>query len=135
MNSITRFVAGGMASLALLGLAVAGGSTVDAKGKAGEIRIAGECTGRSTSKLKVKPEDGRMLEVEFEVDQNVNGARWRVVMKNDGQQFFAGTRVTAAPSGSFSVERLSADGTGKDLITAFARNARTGETCEASISY
>ena len=35
-------------------------------------RVAGKCTGNSTSKLKVKPDNGG-LETEFEVDQNRNG--------------------------------------------------------------
>ena len=35
-------------------------------------RVAGNCTSGATSKLKAKPDDGR-LEVEFEVDQNRNG--------------------------------------------------------------
>ena len=37
-----------------------------------DIRQAGECTAASSSKIKVKPDDGG-LEVEFEVDQNRNG--------------------------------------------------------------
>ena len=43
-------------------------------------RVAGDCSGRSTSKLKVKPDGGR-LETEFEVDQNRNGVTWKVTIQ------------------------------------------------------
>ena len=135
MKNITRILAGSAASLALMGVAIAGSGAVDAKGSSREVRITSDCTGRSDWKLKVKPEDGRMLEAEFEVDQNVVGARWQVVMKNDGATFFSGIRTTTAPSGSFSVERLTADGAGADVISGYARNLATGETCRASISF
>ena len=58
----------------------------------------------SSSKLKVKTDDGR-LEVEFEVDQNRSGDKWKVRLRNDGTTFFRGKRTTGGASGSFSVER------------------------------
>ena len=98
-----------------------------------EIRRAGECTGGSTSKIKVKPDDGR-LEVEFEVDQNRNDQRWRVRMVDNGILVFEGTRRTQAPSGSFSVERRIDNLPGTDSIRARARNPKTGERCLARVS-
>ena len=41
------------------------------------VRVAGICDNGSTSKLKVKRDDGR-LKFEFEVDQNVTGVVWDV---------------------------------------------------------
>jgi hypothetical protein len=62
----------------------------------------GSCTRATDWKLKVSPEDGR-LEVEFEVDQNVRGDRWRVRIRHDGDLVFRGVRTTRGPSGSFEV--------------------------------
>ena len=47
----------------------------------------GSCAGQSDWKLKLSPEDGG-IEVEFEVDQNVSGDRWRVKIRHDGDLAF-----------------------------------------------
>ncbi len=80
--------------------------------------------------LKVKLRDGR-LEVEFEVDQNRNRVPWNVQLLRNGKLAFAGTRTTAAPSGSFSLERRLAAG-GSPVIRA--RATRNGETCTATLT-
>jgi hypothetical protein len=98
-----------------------------------EVRNAGECDGSSTSKIKVKKDDGR-LEVEFEVDQNRNGRTWKVKIKDNGAVAFKGNAVTKAPSGSFSVEKRIADLAGKDSIVARARDRKSGERCVARAS-
>ena len=54
-----------------------------AAAKDGDVLRAGTCTQASTSKLKLGPEDGG-IEVEFEVDQNRNGVRWKVVVMRNG---------------------------------------------------
>ena len=69
-----------------------------------DVRSAGKCNGSSTAKIKAKPDDGR-IEVEFEVDQNRNGVRWKVRLKDNGDVVFRGSRKTRGPSGSFSLER------------------------------
>ena len=91
------------------------------------VRVAGTCSDTSTSKLKVKRDAGR-LQVEFEVDQNRNAVPWKVELRKDGKLVFQGTRLTAAPSGSFSLERRIAGTSG--VITA--RATRNGETCTAT---
>jgi hypothetical protein len=98
-----------------------------------DVRRSGSCSRNSDWKLKLSPEDGR-LEVEFEVDQNVVGARWRVTMKHDGRRFFRGRRVTRGPSGSFEVRRVVDNHRGRDRFTARARNLRSGELCRGSAS-
>ncbi len=40
-------------------------------------------------KLKLSPENGR-IEVEFEIDQNINGQIWNVRLKRNGNVFFTG---------------------------------------------
>jgi hypothetical protein len=107
-----------------------GGQRVSARDD--EKRVTGRCSGRSTAKLKVKPDDGR-LEVEFEVDQNRNGVRWSVRLRRNGKVVSRARATTAAPSGSFSVERRLADPAGSDRITATATSP-SGETCRASVT-
>lgn len=96
-------------------------------GDRGVVRV-GSCTGSSTSKLKLKLEDGR-TEVEFEVDENRVGRRWRVVIARNGRAVFIAIRRTVAPSGSFEVRRLIG---GRGRFAATARELRTGEVCRAS---
>jgi 2-methylaconitate cis-trans-isomerase PrpF len=93
------------------------------------VRVAGACSAASSSKLKVKHDDGR-IEVEFEVDQNRNGVRWNVQFRRDGRLVFQGARRTAGPSGSFSLERKVAGSTAP--VTIRARATRGGEVCTAS---
>jgi hypothetical protein len=95
-------------------------------------RVAGKCTDGSTSKLKVKPDNGR-LETEFEVDQNRNGVTWKVTLRRNGTLAVKQNATTKAPSGSFSVERRLTDGSGSDKITARATSP-SGEVCTAAIS-
>jgi hypothetical protein len=95
--------------------------------------VSGSCTKNSTSKLKVKLDDGR-LETEFEVDQNRNGVKWNVTVRRNGKVAVKTTRRTHAPSGSFSLERKLANGAGKDRIAARATSP-SGEVCTASLSF
>jgi hypothetical protein len=96
-----------------------------------EVIRTGNCSGAADWKLKVKLDDG-LIDAEFEVDQNVNGQRWRVVLRRDGVRFFRGIRTTHAPSGSFTVERRVANPAGPDRITARAVNLGTGQVCRAA---
>ena len=115
---------------ALVALAVALVAAPAGTAKDGDIRVRGTCTKASTSKLKLSEEDGR-IEVEFEVDQDRNGVRWNVVLRQRGKVVFRGTRTTRGPSGSFTVRRLLPDRPGPDRITARATR-RSGEVCRAS---
>jgi hypothetical protein len=96
-----------------------------------DIIRRGACTGASNWKLKLDTDDGR-IEAEFEVDQNVNGQRWRVVLKRDGSRFFKGVRTTRAPSGSFEVDRKAGNPAGPNRIKARAVNLSSGEICRGA---
>jgi hypothetical protein len=95
-------------------------------------RVAGNCSGSSSAKLKAKPDDGR-LETEFEVDQNRNGVRWTVRIRRNGKRVVKTSATTSAPSGSFSVERNIGNPAGSDRITAKATSP-SGEVCRASLT-
>ena len=100
--------------------------------KDGDVLVRGTCTAGSAAKLKLSGENGR-IEVEVEVDQNRNGVPWTVVLTRDGTRVARATRVTKAPSGSFSVRKLVANPAGADVIRAVA--TRRGETCTMRASW
>ncbi|MBW4620092.1 MAG: hypothetical protein KME17_12145 [Cyanosarcina radialis HA8281-LM2] len=107
-----------------------------AQAKDGDNRVirTGNCSGTSDWKLKAKSDNGR-IEVEFEVDQNVVGRTWSNVIRNNGRVIFTGNRVTQPPSGSYSIEFLTNNLPGNDVITATARNLSTGELCSGSVVF
>ena len=111
-------------------LAVA--ATPVASAKDGDIRAAGVCTKSSTSKIKLSEENGR-IEVEFEVDQNRNGVRWSVAIRQRGQVVRRLVRSTRGPSGSFEARVVLPDGPGGDRISASA--TRRGESCNAGATF
>jgi hypothetical protein len=98
-----------------------------------DVIARGACSGASDWKLKLAPRDGR-IEVEFEVDSNRNNQVWNVSLADNGATFFSGTAVTKAPSGSFKVRVITANGAGTDNVTGTATNPATGESCAASAS-
>jgi hypothetical protein len=126
-------LAGLMAASILGGSAALASAPALASGGGGGIEVAGQCTAASASKLKAKPDNGQ-LEVQFEVDSNVVGQTWGVILRDNGTTFFKGTATTAGTSGSFEVRKLTADQAGSDKIQAAAKNPKTGEICFASLS-
>lgn len=96
-------------------------------------QASGQCSLGSHWKMKAKPDDGRM-EFELEVDSNRNGQRWTVRITNNRHLVFAGARTTLAPSGSFEVERLTANRAGLDHFVGVATNPRTHEVCIARVN-
>ena len=124
-------------TLALALAALVGGLTATpalaGSAKDGDLRVAGECTRASTSKLKLSRENGR-IEVEFEVDQNRVGVRWTVTLRRNGSIARRVTRVTNAPSGSFELRAVTPDGPGADTFRAEAVSP-SGERCRAGASF
>jgi hypothetical protein len=113
-------------TLALGSAALAAAPVASAKSGPG-VRVGGVCSQNSTSKLKLKADNGRM-EVEFEVDQNRNGVPWKVTLKRNGALVTATTATTRAPSGSFSTHRVLSSAHGKVVAVA----TRAGERCSAT---
>ncbi len=116
-------------SFAVLGTLALG---APALAKDGDVLVRGTCTGNSAAKLKLGEENGR-IEVEIEVDQNRNRVGWTVILTRDGTRVAKLTRVTRAPSGSFSATRVIANPAGSDVVRATAR--RVGETCSARATF
>jgi hypothetical protein len=88
-------------------------------GGAGRRDPRGSCTGRSDRKLRLSPDDGR-IEVEFEVDQNLVGDRWRVGIRHDGDVAFRTTRTTHTARGSFEARNGRVEHPGSDAFRARA---------------
>ena len=101
--------------------------------KDGDVLARGSCTGASSAKLKLSPENGRGIEVELEVDQNRNGVRWNVVLTRNGVRVASLSRVTRGPSGSFEARRVISNRAGRDVVRATA--SRNGERCFARATF
>ena len=99
--------------------------------KDGDVIKTGGCSGRSDWKLKLSPENGK-IEVDFEVDQNRVGDRWRVTLKHDGDRIFRDVRETRGPSGSFEVHQVEPNRAGDDFFVGKALNLSTEEECRGA---
>ena len=115
---MTRFLTALAALVAALAVAPASSA------KDGDVIVRDRCTQRSTAKLKLSPENGR-LEVELEVDQNRVGRQWKVTIRRGSTIVASTTATTKPPSGSFEVRRVIAVGA---TVTARAVS-RSGEVC------
>jgi hypothetical protein len=124
MRNVTMIV------MLVLAAALLPAAALGKDGNPGVIK-RGKCTNGASWKLKGKNDDG-LIEAELEVDQNVNGRRWNVVLRRNGAVVFRGVRVTRAPSGSFSLERRIRGRAGADRIVAVATTA--GGRCVAAVS-
>jgi hypothetical protein len=84
-------------------------------------RTAGQCTnGRGVWGLKAKADDAG-LEIEFEVDTNRVGQLWHVRITDNRHVVVDRDVRTSAPSGSFTVNRRTANRVGTtDTIRAHA---------------
>ena len=127
MSIATRIIVGTILAGLLAASVVPAAS---AKGR--EVRAVGSCTKSSTSKIKLSEENGR-IEVEFEVDQNRNGVRWSIALRQNGQVVRRLVRVTRGPSGSFEARVVLSNRPGADSIAATA--SRRGESCNAAATF
>ena len=121
-----------VAALLLAGaLPVLGTPAAHASGD--DVIRRGSCTGATDWKIKAGPDDGR-IEVEAEIDSNRVGQTWNWVLRHNGAIRARGQSITKAPSGSFEVERRTANAGGTDFFKFRAVNPRTGEVCVARVS-
>jgi hypothetical protein len=97
---------------------LAAGPAQASGGKPG-VSASGACTGGGTWKLKAKA-DNTGIQSEFEVDTNRVGQVWHVTLTDNGVTIFNANRTTTAPSGSFTVRKLSPNRAGADVIRARA---------------
>lgn len=116
-----------LSTLATIAPAQASGGTT-------AVGTSGSCSATSTWKLKAKPDlDLGTIQIEFAVDSNKAGQTWTVRLADNTTTVFFGHRTTLAPSGSFTVRRLTTDQAGTDIIRARATNPATGEVCSGQV--
>lgn len=121
-------------SAAALGLSAMTASPAIAGDDDNRIERNGSCRAGTDWKIKAKADDGR-IEVEAEVDSNKVGQSWSWKFKDNGAVFATGTSTTTAPSGSFEVERKTANKAGTDNFVFRAVNPKSGEVCRATVSW
>ncbi len=76
--------------------------------------------------------DGGRFEVNFEVDSNVRGQKWRMTLHHDGKRVFRDVRTTDR-EGEVEYERNRPNTAGNDAFRARAVNLGNGEVCTARI--
>jgi hypothetical protein len=94
----------------------------------GDTLRNGSCSIGADWKLKLSPEN-RRIEVEYQVDANRRGQRWRVALFHDGRRVMRTVRTTHGLSGSFTVRDRQANRRGVDRIRARAVRLGDGQTC------
>ena len=117
------------ASMAAAALAV--GVLAPTAANAGDERRVvrdGGCDGRGEWKIQLGRQHGG-IEMEFEVDVNRRGQRWRVRLFHDGRRVYSGVRSTAGVSGSFTVRDVSNNHRGDDRFRARAVRIGSGQKC------
>jgi hypothetical protein len=126
---IHRGVAAALVAFCAALVATGAALAKDGDGRA-EIKVAGSCGTHATSKLKLQSRD-RIIELEFEVDDNRAGSLWRVALVHERRVAWRGTARTSGSSGSFAVDRRITDLSGPDTVTVRAWGP-TGITCRAT---
>lgn len=111
-------------------LPAVGAGAATASGGGDDVIRRGSCSGSTDWKIKAKPDDGR-IEVEAEIDSNHNGQTWKWVLRHDGDVAARGSSTTRGPSGSFEVQRRTANHAGTDAFRFRAVHA--GEVCVARV--
>jgi hypothetical protein len=94
----------------------------------------GSCSIGADWKLKLSPEN-RRIEVEYQVDANRRGQRWRVSLFHDGRRVMRTVRTTQGLSGSFTLRDVQANRGGVDHIRARAVRLGDGQVCAGRASF
>jgi hypothetical protein len=128
-----KFVRFGMAGLVAASMAASMLATAPAALANDGVDKRGSCSGNADWKLRLRPEDGGRLQVEFEVEHAKPGSAWTVKLSDNGTQFFQGSR-TANSLGEFEVRRFTDNRAGTDTVRARATNNASGQVCSGSAS-
>src|SRR4051794_17438800 len=131
MNTHTRWARAGALALVTVAALLPAAS---ADAKAGDVVVRGSCSGHAVWKLKASPDNGR-IEVEGEVDSNKVGQKWDWRIKHNGSLSASGARTTAAPSGSFSVNRVLVNVRGDDRIVFRADKRNSSQVCRGALTF
>jgi hypothetical protein len=132
MMRTKRMMRLGMAAVLACGLmATAPAAMAQGSGGGDGVEARGACSGHADWRLRVRPEDGGKIEVEFEVEHARVGSTWNVRLTDNGTVFFRGVR-TANSLGEFEVKRLTNNRSGSDHVVGRAVNQTSGQVCRGS---
>ena len=133
MNTTTRAaVAAVVAAATLLTPSVA---LAKGGGGGGAANIASGACGTATYKLKADAKPANKVGAAFEVDANVAGQTWRVVIFHNGTRVMRTDFTTRGLSGSFVARQLVPNAAGADSFRARAVRLSDGQTCAASVTF
>jgi hypothetical protein len=123
-----------LALAACVALALALGAAAPALGSddGDDARVKGTCGKGVTSELRLRAEDGA-ISVEFRLDSNHRGQRWRLVLVHERRVVWRGRKRTRSGSGSFRIRRSVPDFSGVDQVSVRA-SGPGGNTCQAGTS-
>jgi len=107
----------------LLALALAAPALAD-----DDVRVQGTCGEGAESRLRLRADDGS-IRVEFRVDSERSGERWRVALVHERRVVWRG-RVRTRSGGSFRVRRTVPDYDGADQVSVRA-SGPGGNSCQA----
>lgn len=99
-----------------------------------DVTETGQCSRFGRYDLKLSPQNGR-IEVEFEVDVNRRGQRYRVKLFQDGRRVEQGIHTTRGLSGSFTVRVVQPNRAGDDRFRARAFRIGGGNRCGGSARF
>lgn len=127
-----------MRTLVSIAIATAAGAALLAPAPAvagdRDVERTSQCRQFGRADLKVSPEN-RRLSVEFEVDVNRRGQRYRVRLFHNGRRTKHVMRTSRGRSGSFQVRDLEANRRGRDRFRAVAVRAGGGNRCVARVRF
>ena len=104
-----------------------------AMAKGGDIRVAGKCSGSSTSSLKLGPRPtDHLTQVEWDVEHAAPGSVWKMTIADNGVVVLRANR-TASATGNV-VARVNRPGASGHAIAVSAVNAASTERCTARAS-
>ena len=107
-----------------------------AKGGGGGNNItSGTCVGAVTFKLKADAKPANQVGAAFEVDANVVGQQWRVVILHNGTRVMRQVFTTRGLSGSFTARQLVPNAAGAVTFRAHAVRLSDGQRCAGSVTF
>lgn len=125
-RKLRQLVVAVVAALSLCGVATAAGGDDDRI----ELDVRGTCTGKSTSRLRLRGEDGR-IRIEFRLDPRPHSGVWHVVVLHERRIVSRVTVRAAGSDGRIELRRTVPDWFGTDAFVLRATGPKN-ETCRAS---
>lgn len=107
-----------------------------AQAKGGETLREGDCRGAGPASWKIQvSEQDRRVAVEYEIDVNRRGQRWRVTLFQNNRRIMRAVKTTRGLSGSFEVRAVRPDRRGEDRFRARAVRLGDRQVCVGRVRF